>query len=78
MKAKVRSCIQVIITILFAYAVHAQNSSIDLPVNQATSYKGEEFLLIGDANRGGGEPVIAISLRTLTLSLSVRWGTITM
>ena len=41
--------------------VSAQQSSIDLPVNQATSYKGEEFLLIGDANRGAGEPVIAIN-----------------
>ena len=39
----------------------AQQSAIDLPVNQATSYKGEEFLLIGDANRGAGEPVIAIN-----------------
>ena len=38
-----------------------QQSAIDLPVNQATSYKGEEFLLIGDANRGAGEPVIAIN-----------------
>lgn len=33
----------------------------NLPVNQATSYKGEEFLLIGSANRGAGEPIIAIS-----------------
>jgi hypothetical protein len=33
----------------------------DLPVNQLTSYKGEEFLLIGDAVRGAGEPVIAIN-----------------
>lgn len=32
----------------------------DLPVNQLTSYKGEEFLLIGDAVRGAGEPVIVI------------------
>jgi hypothetical protein len=39
----------------------AQTSAIDLPVNQATSYKGEEFLLVGNADRGGGEPVIAIS-----------------
>ena len=38
-----------------------QQPAIDLPVNQATSYKGEEFLLIGDATRGAGEPVIAIS-----------------
>ena len=26
--------------------------AIDLPVNQVTSYKGEEFLLIGNAVRG--------------------------
>ena len=32
----------------------------NLPVNQATSYKGEEFLLIGSATRGAGEPIIAI------------------
>ena len=38
----------------------AQQAAIDLPVNQATSYKGEEFLLIGNAVRGAGEPVIAI------------------
>ncbi len=36
-------------------------NSIDLPVNQATSYKGEEYLLMGNAVRGAGEPVIAIS-----------------
>ena len=33
---------------------------MDLPVNQATSYKGEEFLLLGNAVRGAGEPVIAV------------------
>jgi hypothetical protein len=33
----------------------------DLPINQTTSYKGEEYLLIGDAVRGSGEPVIAIN-----------------
>jgi hypothetical protein len=33
----------------------------DLPINQLTSYKGEEFLLIGSAMRGAGEPVIAIN-----------------
>jgi len=38
-----------------------QQAAIDLPVDQSTSYKGEEFLLVGNANRGGGEPVIAIS-----------------
>jgi hypothetical protein len=38
-----------------------QQAVTDLPVNQTTSYKGEEFLLIGDAVRGGGEPVIAIN-----------------
>jgi hypothetical protein len=48
---------------IFAVCIsgNAQKSAIDLPVNQATSYKGEEFLLIGDAVRGGGEPVISIS-----------------
>jgi len=39
---------------------NGQQSAIDLPVNQMTSYKGEEYLLIGNANRGAGEPVIAI------------------
>jgi len=38
----------------------AQQAAIDLPVNQATTYKGEEFLLIGNTVRGAGEPVIAI------------------
>jgi len=33
----------------------------DLPVNQTTSYKGEEYLLIGNAVRGAGEPVIVIN-----------------
>lgn len=40
---------------------NSQQPVTNLPVNQATSYKGEEFLLIGSANRGAGEPVIAIS-----------------
>ena len=40
---------------------NGQQPAIDLPVNQTTSYKGEEFLLIGDAVRGAGEPVIAIN-----------------
>jgi hypothetical protein len=31
-----------------------------LPVNQTTSYKGEEFLLVGSASRGAGEPIITI------------------
>jgi len=35
--------------------------SADLPVDSSTSYKGEEFLLIGDAVRGSGEPVIVVS-----------------
>jgi len=38
-----------------------QQPTIDLPVNQMTSYKGEEYLLIGNAVRGAGEPVIAIN-----------------
>ena len=38
-----------------------QQPAIDLPVNQATSYKGEEFLVIGSATQGAGEPIIAIS-----------------
>ena len=37
-----------------------QPAAIDLPVNQATTYKGEEFLLLGSSVRGAGEPVIAI------------------
>jgi hypothetical protein len=44
----------------WGYAASAQPSTTNLPIDQTTSYKGEEFLLIGDANRGGGEPVIAI------------------
>jgi hypothetical protein len=40
--------------------VNAQ-PTIDLPVDTTTSYKGEEFLLIGNAVRGSGEPVIAIN-----------------
>jgi len=40
---------------------NGQAPATDLPINQTTSYKGEEFLLIGDAVRGSGEPVIAIS-----------------
>ena len=42
-------------------AVAAQPSAIDLPVDTTTNYKGEEYLLIGNADRGAGEPVIAIS-----------------
>ena len=38
-----------------------QQPATDLPINLATSYKGEEFLLIGDAIRGAGEPVIVIN-----------------
>ena len=39
----------------------AQDRKLELPVNQGTSYKGEEYLLIGTAVRGSGEPVIAIN-----------------
>jgi hypothetical protein len=39
----------------------AQDRKIELPINQGTSYKGEEYLLIGTAERGSGEPVIAIN-----------------
>src|SRR4051794_5880580 len=38
-----------------------QQPAADLPVDATTSYKGEEFLLIGDAVRGSGEPVIVVS-----------------
>lgn len=38
----------------------AQRAST-LPVDATTSHKGEEYLLIGDAVRGAGEPVIAIN-----------------
>ena len=38
-----------------------QQKTMSLPVNQATAYKGEEYLLIGNAVRGAGEPVIAIN-----------------
>jgi|SRR5579871_970549 len=40
---------------------NAQQSAIELPVDASTTYKGEEFLLIGNAVRGAGEPVIAIN-----------------
>ena len=40
---------------------HAEQPITNLPVNETTSYKGEEYLLIGDAVRGAGEPVIAIN-----------------
>ena len=46
---------------LAVFAANGQGPATDLPVNQATSYKGEEFLLIGDAIRGAGEPVIVIN-----------------
>ena len=38
----------------------AKETAIELPVNQATSYKGEAFLLLGSPVRGAGEPVIAV------------------
>ena len=38
-----------------------QQPAIELPVEATNSYKGEEFLLIGNAVRGAGEPVIAIN-----------------
>jgi len=47
--------------LLAIVTIHAQQAAIDLPVNLNTSYKGEEFLLIGNAIRGAGEPVIAIN-----------------
>ena len=40
---------------------NGQQPAIDLPINQMTGYKGEEYLLIGNADRGAGEPVIAIN-----------------
>jgi hypothetical protein len=40
---------------------YGQQPAIDLPVDLTTSYRGEEFLLIGNAVRGAGEPVIAIN-----------------
>jgi hypothetical protein len=47
----------------------AQPLVTDLPVNQATSYKGEEFLLMGNAERGAGEPVITISRKNPNIIL---------
>src|SRR5678809_15759 len=41
--------------------VNGQRPATDLPINQATTYKGEEYLLIGDAVRGAGEPVIVVN-----------------
>ena len=51
----------VAVFLLVIVAVNAQQAAIDLPVDTTTSYKGEEFLLIGNAVRGAGEPVIAIN-----------------
>ena len=39
----------------------AQQPITHLPIDQTTHYKGEEYLLIGDAVRGAGEPVIALN-----------------
>jgi hypothetical protein len=39
----------------------SRQTSITLPVDTTTSYKGEEFLLIGNPTRGAGEPLIAIN-----------------
>jgi hypothetical protein len=41
--------------------VNGQRSEPSSPVNETTSYAGEEYLLIGNAVRGAGEPVIAIN-----------------
>jgi hypothetical protein len=46
-----------------ATPARAQYAVTNLPVDQSTQYKGEEYLLIGDAVRGAGEPVIAINPR---------------
>jgi hypothetical protein len=43
----------------------AQQATSDLPVDTTTTYKGEEFLLIGNAVRGAGEPVIAINPKNI-------------
>lgn len=48
------------IVFLGAGAAAAQSPKIDLPVDSSTAYKGEEYLLIGSAVRGAGEPVITI------------------
>jgi hypothetical protein len=55
------TCIAGFLLILGVGPVNGQQPAIELPVNQMTSYKGEEFLLIGNAVRGAGEPVIAIN-----------------
>jgi len=62
MKSRVKLFIAIMSLVSAAgIMARAQQSSIDLPVNEATSYKGEEFLLVGNAVRGAGEPVIAIN-----------------
>lgn len=45
---------------MFAFTRASAKSTIDLPVNQKMSNKGEEYLQIGSVVRGAGEPVIAI------------------
>jgi hypothetical protein len=47
--------------LLIIVGANAQQGAIELPVNQNTSYKGEEFLLLGNSVRGAGEPMIAIN-----------------
>lgn len=54
---------------VLALVAAAQQTTIDLPVDLSTSYKGEEFLLIGNAVRGAGEPVIVVSPKDPNLIL---------
>jgi hypothetical protein len=58
-----KSLLVAVITMICTACViaRAQQSALDLPVDQSTAYKGEEYLLIGSAVRGAGEPVIAIN-----------------
>jgi hypothetical protein len=64
MKATMRLILSVLVFLsvwLGVYPAIGQQPITDLPINQTTSYKGEEFLLIGSATRGAGEPIIAIN-----------------
>jgi hypothetical protein len=55
------ACVAVASIAGWATPARSQLSAASLPVDQTTRYKGEEYLLIGDAVRGAGEPVIAIN-----------------
>ena len=54
-------CAGIVTFIAVSGGIGPAKAQSDLPVNQLTSYKGEEYLLIGNSVRGAGEPVIVIN-----------------